>query len=243
MEFSTAPRIIIFSLTVLSLIGLESLIARRARDKDLKRLGLNISLGTLGFVILKTIVPLSLIHAGLLTQDRNIGLLNWLSLSPLSIPLGFILFDLLLYWQHRIFHEVDFFWQFHKIHHQDEFLDLSSGIRFHPIEVLLSYAIKLIFIISFGLGPWTVLICEIWLNSMSLFTHANLQLPAKLDSFLKRYIVTPNYHFVHHSTLQEEMNSNYCNGISIWDQLFDSFSPSDEDRIKEIQLGVNQPNT
>ncbi|PIP88577.1 MAG: sterol desaturase [Bdellovibrionales bacterium CG12_big_fil_rev_8_21_14_0_65_38_15] len=243
MEFSTTPRIIIFVLSVLALIGLEYVISRRPRNKDLKRLGLNLSLGIVGILVIRILAPLSLMHAAFLTQDRHIGLLNWLALAPLSLPLGFILFDLLLYWQHRLFHEMDFFWQFHKLHHQDEFLDISSGIRFHPIEFLLSYGLKLIFIICFGLGPWTVLFCEIWLSSMSLFTHANLRIPMKLDIFLKRYIVTPNYHYVHHSTAHEEMNSNYCNGISLWDRMFNSYSPSDEERVDQIKLGVSQPDT
>ncbi len=233
-------RLIVFFIILLVFIVLERKISRRPVEMDQRRLGTNIALGFAGIFIIKFIAPLTLVHAAYLTQDRNFGLIQLLNLAPLSLPLGFVLFDLLLYWQHRFFHQVNFFWQFHRLHHEDEFLDVSSAVRFHPIEYLLSYSLKLTFILLIGIGPWTIVVCEIWLSSMSIFSHSNIEIPQKLENILKKYIITPDYHFVHHSLNSIQMNSNYCNGFSIWDKIFQSQSASDKTIINEVSLGVNQ---
>lgn len=240
MDLISSTRPVIFIITIISFLALERVISRHQNQYERKRMASNIGLGFAGIFVIKVIAPLSLVHAAFLTQDRDFGLLQWLNLAPLSLPLGLVLFDLLLYWQHRFFHKIDFLWQFHRLHHEEQFLDITSGVRFHPIEYLISYALKLVFVLALGIGPWTILICEVWLSSISIFSHSNINIPIFIEEKIKRFVITADYHFVHHSNKSTQMNSNFCNGFAIWDKLFHSYSQSDKAVIQEINLGVNQ---
>jgi sterol desaturase/sphingolipid hydroxylase (fatty acid hydroxylase superfamily) len=156
--------------------------------------------------------------------ESNIGLMQWLDFPPwLSIPLGIILLDLVIYWQHRLFHTVPFLWSLHKVHHQDKDLDSSSAFRFHTVEILLSLGIKIAFILFLGVPFWGVFLFEVILNGLALFNHANLKIPAGLDKVLRFFVVTPDMHRVHHSTKMRESNKNYGFNIPWWDKIFGSY--------------------
>ncbi len=238
MEISGALRFAIFIFLSLTLYGLERWRPRIASGLDKRRLGVNLGLGLGGFLVMRVLAPISLIHVASLTADRSFGLMNWLPFGAAALPVGLVLFDLLLYWQHYFFHKFKFLWDLHKIHHQDDHLDLTTGIRFHPLEIIISYGLKLIFILLLGVGPWTILLCEIWLNSMSLFSHSNLNLNPDLEEKLQKIIITPDYHRIHHSVASEQMHSNFCNGFSFWDRKFSTYSSSTREDADKVVVGA-----
>ena len=153
-------------------------------------------------------------HAGLLQQVQWPAWAGW--------ALSLLVLDLAIYWQHRIFHLRPLWW-LHAVHHSDTEFDLSTGIRFHPFEILLSLIWKICVVVALGAPAEVVLLYEIILSSMALFTHADVRLPESVDRPLRRLIVTPNMHRIHHSTRQYETDSNYGNALSVWDRLFRSY--------------------
>lgn len=137
-----------------------------------------------------------------------------------ELPITILLLDMSLYWQHRLFHMIPFLWRFHKVHHADKSMDYTTGLRFHPIEILISslYKVGVIFIINPSVIGY--IIYEVLLNSMSLFNHSNIYVPKKLDQFLKYFLATPSFHTPHHSPDKKFTNSNYANFLTFWDKLF-----------------------
>lgn len=200
-----------------------------ARKKSLKRrqrLLTHISLVVVSNVVL---FGMSLLAALFSLQgiQSEFGLFNWVSLPFwCELVLGVLCLDLWVYLQHVFTHRVDFLWRFHQVHHADRDMDLLTGVRFHPVEMALSLMFKGVGILLLGLPLVVVLVFEVWLNTMALFTHANLKLPKTLDRILRCFIVTPSMHLVHHSVLGHECNSNYGFGFSLWDRLFRTYAAS-----------------
>ena len=149
-----------------------------------------------------------------------------------------ILLDLLIYWQHRIFHEVPLLWRLHKMHHSDSWLDVSSAVRFHPIEILLSMLIKFVAILLFGIPALAIMWFEVILNGTALFNHSNARIPG--DKWLRLFIVTPDMHRVHHSVYPSETNSNYGFNIPWWDRLFGSYVAQPRDGHTQMQIGLKE---
>jgi len=183
----------------------------------------------LGLVALDRLV-LSLVPAATATvvaaqvHEAGWGLLPRLGLSPLAHgALALILLDLTIYAQHRLFHGLPVLWRLHLVHHVDTEYDVTTASRFHPLEILLSQGIKLSAIAAFGAPVGAVLLFEIILNSTAMFNHANLSLPVGIDTWLRRVIVTPDMHRVHHSSTPAETHSNFGFNIPLWDHLFGSY--------------------
>ena len=157
-----------------------------------------------------------------------------------NIILGFIfqliIVDIFLYWWHRLNHQVPFLWRFHHVHHLDETLDVTSGVRFHFGEVILSAFIRSIIIITFNISLVNLLLIEAIILLSSIFHHSNINLPSRLEKFLSTFIVTPSIHWVHHHKRQSETDANYSTIFSWWDKIFNSKS-SFERKIK-MQIGV-----
>jgi len=157
-----------------------------------------------------------------------------------NVVLGFlfqlIIVDIFLYWWHRLNHQIPFLWRFHHIHHLDETLDISSGVRFHFGEVILSALIRSIIIITFNISLVNLLLIEAIILLSSIFHHSNINLPSKLEKFLSNFIVTPSIHWVHHHKRQSETDTNYSTIFSWWDKVFNSKS-SFERKIK-MPIGV-----
>jgi sterol desaturase/sphingolipid hydroxylase (fatty acid hydroxylase superfamily) len=152
--------------------------------------------------------------------------------------LGIALLDMAIYWQHRWFHEIPFLWRVHRVHHSDVGFEATLGFRFHPAEIVLSLYFKLAIIAVFGIGVGTVVLYEILLASFALITHADVALSPKWDSVLRRVIVTPDWHRVHHSVHGDETNSNYGNILSVWDHLFTSHISQPRDGHLKMQIGL-----
>lgn len=158
------------------------------------------------------------------TQFAGGGIFGLVGLDGVAAAVaGFVILDLAIYLQHVAFHHVPLFWRAHRVHHADTGFDLTTGIRFHPLEIVVSLAWKLAVVIAFGIPALAVLVFEIVLNAGSLFSHANLALPRRVERVLRLAIVTPDMHRVHHSVVPAETNSNFGFNLSLWDRLFGTY--------------------
>jgi sterol desaturase/sphingolipid hydroxylase (fatty acid hydroxylase superfamily) len=204
----------------------------------------NLSLTALNSALLRLvalIVPAAPTAVAALAQSRGWGLFNLLQVGGWpELAASLLLLDLLIYFQHRLFHQMPICWQLHRVHHTDLDLDASSGIRFHPLEILLSLAIKLAAVVMLGCSPLSVLLFEILLNATSLFSHANLRIPTALDQWMRLALVTPDMHRVHHSVIVRETNSNYGFNLSCWDRLFGSYRAQPRDGHDRMTIGLKQ---
>lgn len=167
------------------------------------------------------------------------GLFGWLDWPAwLAIPVAVLLLDVAIYWQHRLLHMWPLLWRLHRVHHCDPAFDVTTGVRFHPLEIALSMGIKLGLITLLGPHPAAVLAFEVLLSAGALFTHTDIALPRQLDRRLRWLIVTPSMHRIHHSTRRAETNSNYGFHLSAWDRLFGSYTaePAEDERSMPIGL-------
>lgn len=196
---------------------------------------LNTMLARLLFIVLATS---TITMAGWATT-HGWGLLPWLQLpTVVSLFVAVLLLDLVVYWQHRMFHTLPWLWRLHRVHHADRNLDVSSGLRFHPVEIMLSLLIKLAAIALLGAPALAVVVFEVLLNGMAMFNHANLRLPLALDGRLRYVLMTPDAHRIHHSTLALEYNSNYGFNISWWDRCFGSYRKQPEQGQLGMSIGL-----
>ncbi|WP_233402731.1 sterol desaturase family protein [Marinomonas transparens] len=194
----------------------------------------------LGALCVRLVQPLLLSFVAVLSLD--VGLLDVLALPFWwSFLISILLLDCLIYWQHRLFHRIPWLWCLHRVHHSDPELDVSSAVRFHPLEILLSLFIKASAVWFIGIPVEAVLVFDILLNASAMFNHTNARLPAKMESFVNRLLVTPDMHRIHHSRLSSEADSNYGFCLSIWDSLFASrtWLASQGDEC----LSIGMPNT
>ncbi|NKE45345.1 sterol desaturase family protein [Roseomonas frigidaquae] len=203
----------------------EALYPRRPRQHPRwRRWPSNLGIVLLDTLVLRLVFPTAAVGVALAAEARGAGLLPWLGLSgPAAVVLAILLLDLVIYLQHRLFHAVPLLWRLHRMHHADLDFDVTTGLRFHPLEILGSMLIKLAAVVALGAPAVAVLLFEILLNATSLFNHANLRLPARLDRVLRRVLVTPDMHRVHHSVVPQETNSNFGFSLAIWDRLFGTY--------------------
>lgn len=174
--------------------------------------------------LIRVVFPWLPVGIAVWASTNHWGMLNILNLQgALSTLLTFLLLDLIIYGQHRLFHRLPLLWRFHRMHHTDTEFDVSTGIRFHPVEACLSMGVKLVVVLLLGLDPMGVLIFEITLNVASLFNHSNIRLPIRLDGWLRWVLVTPDMHRVHHSVEPKEFNRNFGFCLPWWDRLFASY--------------------
>ena len=201
----------------------------------------NFSMVLFGALVARLMIPTGLATIAIYAQNNYIGLWNHATVSLwISIPICVLLFDCLIYWQHRLFHRVPMFWRIHRVHHADPHLDASTGLRFHPLEIALSLIIKIAAVLLLGAPILAILIFEVLLNASSLFTHSNIKLPVKLDKLLRALIVTQAMHRIHHSQVVCETDSNFGFNLSIWDRLFGSYNADAENGDEQIKLGLKE---
>ncbi|WP_417320875.1 sterol desaturase family protein [Emcibacter sp.] len=215
--------------TFLGLFGLFALLEARSPFRTNQfprhfRWLTNIAVVVAGTLALRLLLPVMAAGTAWYAGEHGYGLFNILGL-PLwvSVPLGLLLLDFTIYLQHVTFHHVPLLWRLHKIHHTDLDLDVSTALRFHPLELLLSMMIKMSVVFALGLPLVAVILFEMILNGMALFNHSNLRLPETVDRGLRRLIVTPAMHTVHHSCHTDETNSNYGFNLSCWDRLLGTY--------------------
>lgn len=199
--------------------------ARARRLPRLARWRANLGLAVLNTLVLRVALPGSAIALAALAHASGWGLLNRFPLPGwAAVLLGVLLLDLVIYFQHVLFHAVPILARLHAVHHADLDFDLTTGIRFHPIEMLLSALIKFGAVVALGAPVLAVLIFEVLLNGTAMFNHANVALPARLEPWVRRVLVTPDMHRIHHSVIESERNSNYGFCLSVWDRLLGTYT-------------------
>jgi len=185
---------------------------------------INLVITFLNPVALRLLFPLSATGIALLAREKSWGLFNLLAFDGWTAGLiAIILLDLTIYLQHVLFHHVKVLWRLHMVHHTDLDIDVTTGARFHPVEIILSMVIKVAMVVVIGVPVWSVLVFEIVLNGMAMFNHSNVFLPQPVDGVLRKLIVTPDFHRVHHSTVVHEHNSNFGFNLSVWDRIFGTY--------------------
>jgi sterol desaturase/sphingolipid hydroxylase (fatty acid hydroxylase superfamily) len=233
-------RLVAFLLAVVLVGSWEVLRPRRALSvsKAVRWIN-NWLISALNSVFLVLIFPVLGVGVAVIAVENHWGLFNTLGASPLtSIPLFILLFDLAIYWQHRLYHTIPWLWRLHRMHHADPDFDVSTGIRFHPLSIVLSMLIKMLVIVLLGPPPVAVLLAEIILNVTSMFNHGNIAIPPRVDAILRRFIVTPDMHRVHHSVIPEEANTNFGFNFPWWDRLFGSYRQQPSGGHTGMTIGV-----
>ena len=228
---------------VLAMLVVWELLAPRRRQK----LGRGVRWpGNLGVVALDTLLvrllfPTKAIGLALVCEARGWGLLQVMALPAwVTIPLAVIALDLAIYLQHVLFHAIPALWRLHRMHHADQDIDVTTGIRFHPIEILLSMGIKLGVVAALGTPAVAVLVFEVLLNATSMFSHSNVRMPLGLDRVLRWLVVTPDMHRVHHSIVVRETNSNFGFNLPWWDRLFGTYRDQPVAGHDGMTIGITQ---
>jgi sterol desaturase/sphingolipid hydroxylase (fatty acid hydroxylase superfamily) len=200
--------------------------------------------GNLGILIadiatVRVLVPTAAVGASLYAAGNGIGLINYLHLRlSVAALIGFLALDLAIYLQHVVFHKVPLLWRLHRMHHADLDIDVTTGLRFHPFEILISLAIKIAVILALGIPVVAVILFEVVLNVTSMFNHSNVSMPAWLDRALRFIVVTPDMHRVHHSILRHETDSNFGFNLPWWDRLFGTYRPQPEAGHAGMTIGI-----
>ena len=232
--------------------------ARKAvLDRKTRWVG-NLSMVVLGALISRVLLPATLVGVSVWAQQEDFGLFNVMlgyaqsgsSLIGISddvessgvvfagiVTLSVILLDMIIYWQHRLFHTVPLLWRFHKMHHADSHVDTTTGLRFHPVEIAISLGVKAAAVALLGIPAVAIVIFEVALNGFALFNHANIRLSQKWDDKVGRVLITQRLHRIHHSQAKAESNSNYGFSVSWWDRLFNSFTPRAQYSDETLPIG------
>ncbi|MFT5032380.1 MAG: sterol desaturase/sphingolipid hydroxylase (fatty acid hydroxylase superfamily) [Bermanella sp.] len=213
----------------------------RADHRRWARRRINLGLVVLDTVALRVGLPVMATGVAIFAEERSIGVLHWLALPLwLKFSIALLVLDLAIYWQHRLFHRFKPLWRLHAMHHSDLHMDTTTGLRFHPLEILLSMLIKMLVVLGLGAPLLAVVAFEVLLNATALFNHSNITLPDRLERLLRRVIVTPDMHRVHHSVRADEHHRNFSFNLSVWDRLFGSYRAQPADGHSAMAIGLKQ---
>lgn len=232
-------RLTVFLLFFAVLIILQQARPRREVPGGWRRGVTNLSLVVIDTLILRVAFPVLAFDLAVRLEGNGHGLNGALPFWA-AVAAGVVLLDLAIYWQHRLLHKIPFLWRLHRMHHADTGFDVTTAVRFHPLEIVLSMAIKLGLIALLGIPALGVLIFEVLLSAGSLFTHANIQLPPVFERRLRWLLVTPEMHRIHHSVHKDETNSNFAFHLSIWDRIFGSYCDEPRDGQTTMQIGLHE---
>jgi sterol desaturase/sphingolipid hydroxylase (fatty acid hydroxylase superfamily) len=201
----------------------------------------NLGIWAIDSVVVRLLGPATVVGVALTAAQHGRGLFHLLALPYwAALVLGVIALDLTIYGQHVVFHHVPWLWRLHRMHHADLDFDVTTGVRFHPVEILLSMGIKLGVIAGLGAPAVAVLIFEVLLNATSMFNHGNVRLPSCVDGLLRWLVVTPDMHRVHHSVLPRETNSNFGFNLPWWDRLFGTYRAASAAGQEAMTIGIVQ---
>jgi sterol desaturase/sphingolipid hydroxylase (fatty acid hydroxylase superfamily) len=212
---------------------------RRAVPGGWRRSATNVALVLIDTALLRVAFPLLAFDLAVRLQASGGGLLHGLP-NLAGAVLGVLLLDLAIYWQHRLLHAVPWLWRLHRVHHADTGFDVTTALRFHPLEIALSMGVKLAVIALLGIAPLAVVVFEVALSVGALFTHANIGLPVALDRRLRWLFVTPDMHRIHHSWHRDETDSNFGFHLSLWDRLFASYRAQPRDGQRDMTIGLHE---
>lgn len=246
-EFLTANegavRVAVFAAVLAAMAALECVVPKRPLSQPrIRRWFANLAvvvIDTFAVRLAFFFLPALAVGFAALMQERGIGLLNWAALPDwAAFVVALLALDLIIYAQHVAFHYVPVLWRMHRVHHADLDIDVTTGLRFHPAEIVLSMGLKLAAIAALGAPPLAVLVFEIGLNGLAMFNHANIDLPARLDRLLRLVIITPDVHRVHHSVIPRETNSNFGFNLSLWDRVFGTYDAQPEKGHRGMEIGL-----
>jgi sterol desaturase/sphingolipid hydroxylase (fatty acid hydroxylase superfamily) len=232
-----------FFFGILLLVGLiEIIVPRRplTTSKASRWFG-NLGVVFISSALVRVVFPITAVQLAFWVDQKGWGMFNAFDLPyGLAVILSIILLDFVVYLQHVMFHAIPTLWRLHMMHHADMDYDLTTGIRFHPIEILISMVIKFGAIVLLGAPALAVVLFEIILNGMAMFNHGNFYIPLGLDRVLRWFVVTPDMHRVHHSVFPNETNSNYGFNLSWWDRIMGTYRAQPRLGQKEMTIGLNQ---
>ena len=233
-------RLVCFASVLTLVAAWEFLAPRRALTHiRVTRWPSNLALVALNTAVLRVLFPIAAVGMAGLAAERGWGVLNLIAVADwLAVLVAIILLDLAIYGQHVLVHAVPVLWRLHRMHHADLDIDVTTGARFHPLEIALSMGIKLAVVVVLGAPPLAVMVFEIILNAAAMFNHGNVRLPAAVDRVLRCVIVTPDMHRVHHSIRNDETNSNYGFNIPWWDRLFGTYRDQPADGHQGMTIGL-----
>lgn len=233
-------RLGIFLAIFITVAALEFWLPRRAmRQNRWHRWSINLSIIVINVIIQRLTLGAAAYLTAVWAGEHGWGLFNAFAV-PFWIQAiaGFMLLDLAIYAQHVATHAIPVLWRLHQVHHADLDLDLTTGLRFHPVEILLSLVYKAVIVLAFGIDPWVVVIFEAALNGSAIFTHGNIRLPGALDDRLRLVVCTPDMHRSHHSVVRTECDSNYGFFLSVWDRLFKTMTHAPAAGHEGVVLGL-----
>jgi sterol desaturase/sphingolipid hydroxylase (fatty acid hydroxylase superfamily) len=229
-------------LTVFIAVALWEVLAPRRRQAfgRLARWPHNIGLLLVDVILLRVLAPGAAIAVAMTAEAGGWGLLNAVPLPAwIAVPVGVVLLDLTIYFQHVMFHAVPTLWRLHRVHHADLEFDLTTGTRFHPVEILISTTIKCAAVAAIGAPAISVLAFEVLLNATAVFNHANASVPERIERWLRWLIITPDVHRVHHSVRYEESSSNFGFNLPWWDRLFGTYRAQPKMGHAAMTIGVD----
>ncbi len=201
----------------------------------------NLGLVLIASILVRLVFPITLMGVAFLARQRGWGLLNQFQLPyGLNLVIGVLVLDFAIYLQHIMFHSVPLLWRLHMVHHSDMNFDVTTGIRFHPIEIILSMGIKMAVVLLIGPLPLAIPIFEILLNGTAMFNHGNVRYPQAIDKRLRLLVVTPEMHRVHHSNIRWETNCNFGFNFPWWDRLFGTYRAQPAKGHLEMTIGLDQ---
>jgi sterol desaturase/sphingolipid hydroxylase (fatty acid hydroxylase superfamily) len=239
-EYEAPLRVAIF-LAVFVIMAAWEVIAPRRRLVMSRghRWVANLGILIVNTALVRAVFPAAAVGIALFAEARGVGLLHTLELGMgLQILLALVALDLAIYLQHVMFHAVPLLWRLHRVHHADLDIDVTTGTRFHPVEMLMSMAIKAAAILVIGAPALAVLVFEIALNVTAMFNHSNARLPGRLDAMLRWLIVTPDMHRVHHSIRPEETHRNFGFNLPWWDRILGTYQEAPRDGHEQMTIGI-----
>ncbi len=239
-----ALRFAIFAVFFLGMAGLETWLPRRQRRYPRHRRWItNVGVLVADYLAVAAVtflIPITAAITAIWATSRGWGLFNAVDWPVwLEWLIGFAVLDLVIWGQHFIFHKVPVLWRIHRVHHADEDIDATTAIRFHPLEILISIAVKSGAVVLLGPPALLVVLFEALINGTALFNHANLKLPLWLDKWLRFVLVTPDMHRVHHSVIETEIDSNYGFALSVWDRVFHTYTDQPEKGHEGMTVGLS----
>jgi len=235
-------RFVIFAFALVIMTVLESVFPKKRRSlARADRWFTNYAITIIDALALRFLVPLAAMGMAATAESKSWGLLNLIDLPvALEIVFAVVFLDLCIYWQHVASHRFSLLWRVHKVHHADRDIDASTGVRFHPIEIILSMFYKVVIVFFLGPAVVAVFIFEVLLNTTAIFNHANIRLPSWLDKVVRVVLVTPDMHRVHHSAEASETNSNYGFSLACWDRVFGTYVESPAKGHDGMTIGLTE---
>jgi len=201
----------------------------------------NIGIVVFNTVVMRVLFPTAAVGIALAAEANGWGLFNTFAVPEfLAVVLAVVIMDLAIYLQHVLVHAVPILWRLHRMHHADLDYDVTTGARFHPIEIVISMGLKLMVVSALGAPALAVLVFEVILNATAMFNHGNVRIPPGLDRVLLLIVVTPDMHRVHHSVIPQETNSNFGFSLPWWDRLFGTYTAQPKDGHEGMTIGIEQ---